>query len=83
MATSIYSRKTKDELIQAIEGFEDHISDLKKQVATLERYKQYETAANEMMALKESFVRAGFTDAQAYEMMLTVLKDGMRQISRR
>ena len=78
MATS-YSRKTKDELIREIKETQDYANDLKKKLEVLDRYKRYEEAANEMMAIKESFVAAGFTDEQAYEMLLTLSKGAINQ----
>jgi hypothetical protein len=74
-----YYRKTKDELIREIKETQDYANDLKKKLEALERYKQYEEAANELMALKESFIAVGFTDEQAYEMMLTLAKEAMNQ----
>jgi hypothetical protein len=75
-----YSRKTKDELIREIKETQDYANDLKKKLEALERYKQYEEAANEMMAVKESFIAAGFTEAQAQEMLMAVLKDGLKSL---
>lgn len=61
------TKKTKAELIEEING-------LKKEVEKLDRYKKYEETANEIAALKESFKNAGFTEEQAFELVITSMK---------
>lgn len=53
---------TKNELLE-------QIADLKKEVEKLERYKQYETFAGEVGAMKKALVANGFTDDQAVELV--------------
>lgn len=65
------TKKTKDELIEEING-------LKKEVEKLDRYKKYEECANEMAALKESFENAGFTKEQAFELVITSMKGAFK-----
>lgn len=54
---------------------------LKKEIEKLEKYKQYDEATAETKVIMDSFVRAGFSDDQAFDMvksmLITVLR-GMR-----
>ena len=61
------TKKTKAELL-------DEIAALKKQVEDLERYKKYEEMANELYAIHQSFVNAGFDEDMASKLLLTTLK---------
>ena len=60
------TKKTKTELIE-------EINNLKKDLDKLERYRKYEDAANEMKAIHDSFVNAGFTEDQAFMIMITAM----------
>ena len=62
----MYTKKTKTELIE-------EINHLKKDLDKLERYRKYEDAANEMKAIHDSFVNAGFTEDQAFMIMITAM----------
>ena len=59
---TITTNKTKAELL-------DEIKELKKEVERLDRYKQYEKGTNEAYAFVESYVQAGFTNEQAFEIL--------------
>lgn len=56
------ANKTKTELL-------DEIANLKKEVEKLERYKKYDDMADEVAAVRESFVAAGFTRAESFELI--------------
>lgn len=56
------TKKTKAQLLA-------EIGSLKEEVARLERYSQYENAANEMYALKTALVNSGFTEEQAFALI--------------
>ena len=58
--------KNKNELLE-------EIAELQKQVANLERYKQYAECADEMKAMHTAFMNSGFTNEQAFEMLKTML----------
>ncbi len=54
---------------------------LKKEIEKLEKYKQYDEATAETKVIMDSFVRAGFSDDQAFDMvksMLITVLGGMR-----
>jgi len=65
--------KTREELLKEIETKNNEIKELKNDVAKLERYKTYEESANEIAAVRESFVQAGFSKAEAFEMTKFVI----------
>lgn len=67
METTATTRKTKAELLQ-------DIAELKKEVEKLDRYKKYEEAANEIAAMCESFVTAGFTREEAFKMTTVMIQ---------
>ena len=59
-------RKTKQELIE-------DIKEMRNDLERLERYEQYETGANEMRALLDSFINAGFTRQEAFDLLKNCL----------
>lgn len=61
--------KTREELLKEIEEKNKEIKALKKDVEKLDRYKIYEDTATEFAAVRESFINAGFTKAEAFELM--------------
>lgn len=70
MATT---RKTKDELMQELVEKNAEIGCLKRQIASLERYKQYDEAANELKAMHDSFINSGFSRDEATRFMLKLI----------
>lgn len=71
--TNMITRKTKAELMEEIEAKNSEIKDLKKEMAALERYKQYDEAANELKAMHDSFINAGFSRDEASRLMLKLI----------
>ena len=61
--------KTKTMLSNEIEAKNVEIKLLKEEIKKVEQYKQYEEAANEIAALRDSFVNAGFTKDEAIELV--------------
>ena len=61
--------KTREELMKEIEDRNEEIKGLKLELEKCERYKIYETAANEVAAMREAFVNSGFSKAEAFEMV--------------
>lgn len=61
-----------------IDEHEKNISDLLDQIDRLEKYKQYEESANEMKALYDSYILAGFNADQALKIMLTLLSNVLK-----
>jgi hypothetical protein len=62
------ANKTKAELMDEIKAKNDEIKNLKKEIEKLDRYKVYEEAANELAAIRESYINAGFDKAEAFEL---------------
>lgn len=73
------ANKTKAELLEEIEAKNSEIKDLKNEIQKLDRYKQYEDMANEVFALRESFVNAGFSKAESFNMLKTILEASIPQ----
>lgn len=69
--------KTKTMLLDEIEAKNLEIKLLKEEVKKVERYKQYEEAAGEMAALRDSFINAGFTKAEANDLLKLALTNAM------
>lgn len=59
-------RKTKAELMELIDQKNEEIVELKEEVNKLEKYKQYDDMADEVKAIHDSFIHAGFTENQAF-----------------
>lgn len=62
------TKKTKAQLLEEIDG-------LKTELKRLEKYAKYDDTAEEMKAFHDSFVRAGFTEGQAFAIMTTVIQN--------
>lgn len=60
-------RKTKNELMAEIE-------ELKKGLAKLKKYEQYAESAEDIKAIYNSFVDAGFTEDQAFTLVCIFAK---------
>lgn len=66
--------KTKAELMEEIKTKNDEIKDLKNEIEKLERYKTYTNYADEMGAMRQAFVDAGFSKTEAFTMMLKTIE---------
>lgn len=79
MATKITTITiTKEMLKNEIEAKNAEIKELKKEIAKFERYEQYREAASDLAALRDSFINAGFTKAEAYELLKTTIANGLK-----
>lgn len=65
--------KTREELMKEIETKNNEIKELKKEAERLERYKVYEKSADEMAAIRESYISAGFSKTEAFELTKLML----------
>lgn len=68
------SNLTKNELIELIDRNQKEIAEYKESLAILERCKCYEKGATEMKLAHNSFVEAGFTNEQAFELLKEVFR---------
>ena len=60
-------------ILKAIEEKQREIDELHKELARLEKYKQYDDTADEFKAIHTSFVNAGFSDDQAFKLMQSII----------
>lgn len=74
------SHLTKPEILKQLEETRKYVKDLEKQVEALERYKKYEEAADEIKALHDSYVNAGFTEEQAFQLTMTAYNGVMKHL---
>lgn len=65
---------TREDLYNEINQKKKEIESLKERIEKLAKYEKYDESASECAAMKDSFVRAGFTDEQAFEILLACLK---------
>lgn len=65
--------KTREELLKEIENKNNEIKELKKEAERLERYKEYEKGADELAAIRDSYINAGFSKTEAFEMTKLML----------
>lgn len=68
-----YQNVKKCELIELIEEKERDIQNLHAQIDRLEKYAKYDESADELKAMHDSFIRAGFTESQAFTLLTTVV----------
>lgn len=71
--TMTNTKKTKTQLIEELEAAKANVTDLKKQIDNLERYKQYEECADEIKAMHTAFMNSGFSDEQAFDLIKTTM----------
>lgn len=67
------TKKTKADLEKELEAVKEYKEELEKELKNLEKYKQYEDVAGEIHALYMSFVTAGFSEEQAYDLLKTMI----------
>ena len=63
---------SKESLMREINEKANKIDILKQELEWLEKKKQYDDGANEMKTLMDSFIRAGFTEEQAFRMVMNM-----------
>ena len=66
-------RRTKVQLLEAIEEKDAEIKDLKEEIGRLEKYEKYKEVADETKVIHTAFVDSGFTEEQAFELMKTLI----------
>lgn len=66
--------KTKTELLEEIKVKNEEIKGLKDEIVKLERYKTYEDMADDMGAIRESFIKAGFSKTESFTMTLKMME---------
>lgn len=64
---------SKESLMREINEKAKEIDILKQKVEGLEKDHQYDESANETKALMDSFIRAGFTEEQAFQMVMNLI----------
>lgn len=70
---SISVERTPENIADLIKKRDQEIKDLKVELKKLEQYKQYDDAAMEMKAMYDSFIRAGFTEDQAFTLFNSII----------
>lgn len=76
------TKMTKAELIEEIEIAHNHIVEMEAQLKNLEKYKQYEEAADELKAMHTALMDSGFTNEQAFDLLKTTMQSMMPTILR-
>ena len=74
-------KKTKTELLEEIDAKNQEIRDLKDKVKKMERFEVYLDGANELAAVRDAYVEAGFTKDEAFQLAketLHVVAKGLR-----
>lgn len=64
---------SKESLMREINKKENEIDILKQELERLKKNRQYDEGANEVKALVDSFIRAGFTEEQAFRMVMNIM----------
>ena len=65
---------TREDLYNDINQKRKEIEALKERIEKLAKYEKYDESAAECYAMKDSFVRAGFTEEQAFTILLACFK---------
>lgn len=75
------TKKTKTELLEEIEAKNQEIKGLKDRVKKMERFEVYLDGANELAAVRDAYVEAGFTKDEAFQLAketLMIVSRGLR-----
>lgn len=72
-----FGTNNKEFLTERIREKENEIKDLKREVKVLEEKEMFAKAASEMKKLKDRFVEAGFTEDEAFHMVLELSKTAL------
>jgi hypothetical protein len=62
-------KMTKKELAELVEAKEEELKELRKKQERYEQYKQYDEFADQVKAMYDSFINAGFNDKQAMKLV--------------
>lgn len=62
-------KMTKAQMLEEIERAHNHIVEMETELKNLEKYKQYEEAADELKAMHTAFMNSGFTNEQAFDLL--------------
>lgn len=65
--------KTKNELIKELTKAKENVEKLKEALINIEKRKKYDEAALETKAMYDSFINAGFTEAQAFSIIMNMI----------
>lgn len=65
--------KTKNELIKDLTETKETVEKLTEALVNIEKRKKYEEAALETKAMYDSFINAGFTEAQAFSIIMNMI----------
>jgi len=72
------SAKTKNELMEEIEKKNEEIRSLKEEAKRLEKYKTYDDSAEELKVVMDSYIRAGFSEEQAFTLVQLLMSVSLR-----
>lgn len=72
------STKTKNELMEKIEQTKEEIRALKEEAERLEKYKAYDQSAEEIKGIMDSYIRAGFSEEQAFTLVQLTMTVNLR-----
>lgn len=67
--------KTKAQLVQEIERNKAQICELKHELETANRIENKDKAATELHEMYESYIKAGFSDEQAWEITKIIINN--------
>lgn len=73
----LWGSNNKEFLTERIREKENEIKDLKREIKNLEEKEMFAKAASEMKNLKDRFVEAGFTEDEAFRMVLELSKTAL------
>lgn len=72
------SAKTKNELMEEIEQMKEEIRALEEEAKRLEKYKAYDNSAEELKGVMDSYIRAGFSEEQAFALVQLLMSVNLR-----
>lgn len=66
--------KTKAELMEELEEIKAELKNKEKEIEDLKRFEKYKEMGDELKAMQNAFIDSGFTETQAFKMLLTTVR---------
>lgn len=74
---------TEEDYKQQLADAKAKAEELQKKIETFERYKQYEEMADELAAMKNAYIQAGFSKEEAFQLLTETMKAAATMVKKR
>lgn len=75
--------KTVDDYKKQLMDAQAKVEELQKKIETYDRYKQYDEMADELAAMKNAYIQAGFTKEEAFQLLTETMRAAATMVKKR